>query len=333
MKTCSMCKEEKSRSEFYKNKSRKDGLSYRCKPCQKSYVDPEKKKIYLRQYNKENSAKIKKYYQDKKHPCQISGCKKLIWHTNDLCNPHSIIKAKHSSFSNKDIENYIVPTGKLNRNLIIWQNKVRYKYQYKCCGCGSEDGPAPFSIVLRTAEPKRHQKVELGRLFCRGCIDKFILEEKKLCIKCDNMQTLKDFSFRTDIKKYNNRCKTCVAAEKLEKYLAARKPCALGGCDNIISSQAALCKPHACLKNHHPEFSDEELINWKKTKVIGWDLYKWANAVKARDNNECQDCGSAEELEAHHIKLKSKFPELMLDMDNGMTYCKDCHNDTHAAVT
>ena len=34
MKVCSRCKEEKSLTEFNKNKSKKDGLQYYCKVCQ-----------------------------------------------------------------------------------------------------------------------------------------------------------------------------------------------------------------------------------------------------------------------------------------------------------
>lgn len=35
MKECSRCKIKKAPSEFYKNSSRKDGLNYSCKACQK----------------------------------------------------------------------------------------------------------------------------------------------------------------------------------------------------------------------------------------------------------------------------------------------------------
>lgn len=33
MKTCTVCKEEKSLDEFYNLKSSKDGKGYRCRPC------------------------------------------------------------------------------------------------------------------------------------------------------------------------------------------------------------------------------------------------------------------------------------------------------------
>jgi predicted GIY-YIG superfamily endonuclease len=49
MKTCSKCKEEKPFSEFFKDRSRKDGLYYYCKVCRaeiaKSYYKKNKEKI------------------------------------------------------------------------------------------------------------------------------------------------------------------------------------------------------------------------------------------------------------------------------------------------
>jgi hypothetical protein len=51
MKICSKCGEEKNKDSFYKDKSRKDGLSIICKTCSK---------IYYKKYYKENKEKIKK---------------------------------------------------------------------------------------------------------------------------------------------------------------------------------------------------------------------------------------------------------------------------------
>jgi hypothetical protein len=61
LKTCSTCKEEKPRSEFNKNKNRKDGLQYQCRECAKQYYkdNPEKIKQSKKQYRKENVEKIK----------------------------------------------------------------------------------------------------------------------------------------------------------------------------------------------------------------------------------------------------------------------------------
>lgn len=58
-------------------------------------------------------------------------------------------------------------------------------------------------------------------------------------------------------------------------------------------------------------------------------LVKWAAMVKARDGYVCKKCGAEEYLHAHHIKLKSEFPEMMYLVENGITVCRDCHADMH----
>ena len=48
-------------------------------------------------------------------------------------------------------------------------------------------------------------------------------------------------------------------------------------------------------------------------------------AIKSRDNNECQLCGSKTELQPHHILPRNQFPEKACDNDNIITLCKTCH--------
>ncbi len=67
LKTCIKCKEEKPRSEFYRDKGKKDGLFYYCKGCasqtsaQYRKENAEKIKERKAQYRKENAEKIKQY--------------------------------------------------------------------------------------------------------------------------------------------------------------------------------------------------------------------------------------------------------------------------------
>lgn len=67
VKTCSKCKEEKPYSEFYKDKTRKDGLEYKCNSCQKSYnkdyyeANKEKCNAQSKAWREANKEKLKAY--------------------------------------------------------------------------------------------------------------------------------------------------------------------------------------------------------------------------------------------------------------------------------
>lgn len=58
----------------------------------------------------------------------------------------------------------------------------------------------------------------------------------------------------------------------------------------------------------------------------------WAKTIKKLDNNMCKLCDSTKNLHAHHIYPKSLFPELALDLDNGVTLCHDCHWGIHGKI-
>lgn len=51
--------------------------------------------------------------------------------------------------------------------------------------------------------------------------------------------------------------------------------------------------------------------------------------VLKRDNYTCQKCGSIEHLHCHHILPVSIEPIESADVDNCITYCKECHKKAH----
>ena len=61
----------------------------------------------------------------------------------------------------------------------------------------------------------------------------------------------------------------------------------------------------------------------------------WREAVFARDNWTCQKCriksgnGEAVFLHPHHIKNFAEYPEFRFAIDNGITFCKKCHDLFH----
>ena len=59
MKQCTKCKETKSYTDFYKNRSNKDGYEYYCKPC-KNAEKAKNKEVDKRYYQKNREERIKK---------------------------------------------------------------------------------------------------------------------------------------------------------------------------------------------------------------------------------------------------------------------------------
>lgn len=74
MKTCTKCKESKPLSDFPSDKSRKDGLANKCRPCcyeqWKSWREKnlEHSKTYQRNYRSANPEKVKEWAERHKKP-------------------------------------------------------------------------------------------------------------------------------------------------------------------------------------------------------------------------------------------------------------------------
>lgn len=65
-------------------------------------------------------------------------------------------------------------------------------------------------------------------------------------------------------------------------------------------------------------------------------IRRWTRLVKERDGHKCAECsfqGTKGDgfMDAHHVIPKSKSPELATVLFNGVTLCKPCHKEIHAA--
>lgn len=91
-----------------------------------------------------------------------------------------------------------------------------------------------------------------------------------------------------------------------------------------------------CRNLHYRETAKGENSHfWKGGKTKETKLRKtcaeykeWRMKVFERDGFTCQKCGSTKNLEAHHKKEQSKYPDLIYDIDNGITLCHECHKET-----
>lgn len=55
----------------------------------------------------------------------------------------------------------------------------------------------------------------------------------------------------------------------------------------------------------------------------------WKISVYKRDKFTCQQCGSKEHIQAHHIQSWKDNPRLRFDISNGVTLCTECHAKEH----
>lgn len=58
-------------------------------------------------------------------------------------------------------------------------------------------------------------------------------------------------------------------------------------------------------------------------------LISWTKTVRKTNGNYCAVCGSAHKLNSHHILHKAKYPELSLNLNNGIPLCKIHHREVH----
>lgn len=59
----------------------------------------------------------------------------------------------------------------------------------------------------------------------------------------------------------------------------------------------------------------------------GYDRFR--KDVLTRDGYSCVCCGYDDNLEVHHIYGATEHPDLITDVDNGVTLCKYCHQKYH----
>lgn len=103
------------------------------------------------------------------------------------------------------------------------------------------------------------------------------------------------------------------------KHFFCDKDCLrLGIGDTRRGAKSSCYKPELTKEDRIRDRNYEEYRNWRK------EVYK-------RDNYTCKVCHESKsgELNAHHLYSYTSFPELGVDVDNGVTLCIPCHKEFH----
>lgn len=79
-----------------------------------------------------------------------------------------------------------------------------------------------------------------------------------------------------------------------------------------------------------PNWGKRSILQNKQQYRFTQEYNKWRKAVFDRDDYTCQKCGiRGGRLNAHHIKPFAYYPELRLDINNGISLCEKCHMAVH----
>lgn len=87
--------------------------------------------------------------------------------------------------------------------------------------------------------------------------------------------------------------------------------------------------PEIILKTNKKQLEKTGKIFDMTSNEYMYAINSWSSTIKKLDNHMCKNCNSTKKLNAHHLKPKTDFPKLSLELDNGITLCKECHGLVH----
>jgi predicted nucleic acid-binding Zn ribbon protein len=237
-------------------------------------------------------------------------------------------------------------TGNLNNN---WRGGIKSN---NCIVCNKDFIPNRSNLGQKTCSPKCNGINRFGkhnsrynpndqRLICE-CGGK----KNKISIKC-NICRLKDKSSKNKLKpiiysfcicgnKKTKSAKNCISCSKIARLNL--KECITCGKKFKFHPNQKNCSRECGVKYMKKTRGGELNSNWKggrltiNQKIRASELYKeWRIAVFTRDKYTCQECGQiGHSLHAHHIKSFSQFPDLRMELSNGITLCEICHSKKHS---
>lgn len=179
--------------------------------------------------------------------------------------------------------------------------------------------------------------------------------ETKRCWKCGGCLPIVEFhNDKTRKDGLSPKCKKCEHEYYMEhngKNRERRNPKIQITCDNcgklcsVHQSVYALSKHHFCNRQCNDEWMSKNYRaegnpNWqggfssenqrvRKTK----EYREWREAVFARDNWTCQDCGErGAYLHPHHVFEFAEFKEHRFEVWNGASLCVPCHAKYHSSL-
>ena len=312
MKRCTKCKKEKNYSDFSKNKNTEDGLSYRCKLCDKEYRIVNKNKISIcnkvyREGNREKTLKYSKNYYRNNKIKMNEQTKQYRINNKEKTSEYNKTYRKNNK---KKLAKYIKQYQKDNKEELAdyikqyyLNNKKHLDKKSKLYGENNKEKISSNKNQYRKSNAKYYPYK-----------DKLTIEESPRLAK--------------DNKSLEVKCRYCGKYFMPTNSQVIHRISAINGIttsENLLYCSAG-CKEYCPIygqilypKGFKPASSRE--VN----PLVRQMCFE-------RDNWRCQICGATQEeapLHCHHIEGYAQNPRLGNDVTNTITLCKTCHKDVH----
>jgi hypothetical protein len=288
---CNTCGEYKTWDEFYVNKSLRTGHVASCKSC----VTERSNKHY--QDNKENKLEYaKQYREDNKE--YIKEWKKQYYEEN-----REDILEGHRGYYKENAER-------------IKSNNLQYHY---------ENSDHISQRHKEYYQQNREYFLQVAKEWAESSA-KYVVYGDKLLIPVEApTETLEGY---LEVSCFNSNCrKRFVPTNKAVQHRVTALEGKVTGENNLYCSEE--CKQACPVYKSNPILNDDLTLKVRASVNTREFQPEFNKLILGRDGNKCQICGGMVDLVAHHIIPAKVSPIEQVDIDNGITLCKTCHNHVH----
>lgn len=198
--------------------------------------------------------------------------------------------------------------------------------------CAQKAGIPYEEYIIKIKTEKWCYKCKQWRNRCEFNIDNN--RGDKLCSKCHDCIRVK---VKKSTKGRISWFKGKHHSKKMKKYLSTLKkgkPSPRKNFKHTLETRkiiSEIIRQIAPRGKDNPNFKDGKTAERRGIRFSA-EYARWRYDVFSRDKFTCQKCGDNKggNLQAHHIKSFADFPELRLEISNGLTLCEICHKTEHA---
>jgi len=201
---------------------------------------------------------------------------------------------------------------------------TKHGFQSRCKECKKVEARAGYAKNIDHYRTYHREKMAARHFDPRNWVD-------VTCIDCGKTWS----KWKNSVKGWQGRCHSCAGTEVLSdpairKMLAEKARLQIEAWGGSIPNTQRWGYERPIKGKDHPRWKGGITAENRRERSSAASV-AWHKAIKERDHFTCQECGQVGgKLHAHHIKPWADYPDFRLDLSNGVTLCKECHQILHA---